>query len=350
MALGYNVPRGRKKGVSPISVAVLALIAAIVVIIIVSLVSLIVSAESKGDVLKLSIEWTAEQNSSDDHAKLTVNLYVNFDDMNVTARKNNTLTVNGQTKTFDSGNIRGSSSKTQKKLLTTQEFEVLRKPGESVNYKVEATWNFNGKTPSGMLETIDFYEIITLDNYSVKMSTPPTVDQTASPDETTPEETTKSPETETTAPPVVQPVVTEPPIVNPELPENAVYKTKEISSISGSKFLNTVANCTVVENGKTDKYGNRLATVTVKLTFEYYSLYMSKREDCVLQVGDKVLNFEIPAINENVPAQHRMVVAELSTDVRVGTKLKIYARIPLVTSYGTETVNDIIIDDVMEIY
>lgn len=349
MASNYTVPKGRKKGVSPIAIAVIVLIVALIAIVIVSFVSSLVSAESKGDVLELSVEWTAEQHGDDDYAKLTVKLYVNFDDMNVTSRKDNTLSVNGKTVTFESGSISGSSTKTMKKLLTTQEFEVLRKPGETVNYVVEAEWNFCGKTQDGMLDVVTLYDIITLDNYSVKMTNPPVVDDTtAADDDTTPEETTSDPEV--TQPPVIDSIVTGKPVINPNLPENALYKNEVFTNETGSKFLSLVADCTAIETGKVDKDGDRVATVKVVLTFEYYSLYMSKREDCVLQVGNKVLNFEVAAINENIPAQHKRVIAELETEVKVGTDLKIYSRVPLVTTYGGERVNDIIIDSVMAIY
>ena len=117
MASHNGVKKGRKRGVSPIAVAVIVLLVAIIAIIIVSFATKLVSAESKGDVLELSVEWTAEQNSDDDYAKLVVNLYVNFNDMKVTTRKDNTLTVNGKTVKFESGNISGTSTKTQKKLL-----------------------------------------------------------------------------------------------------------------------------------------------------------------------------------------------------------------------------------------
>ena len=340
--MNNKVVRRRRRSISVIAVAVFVFLAALLSIIIVSCTSKIVAADAKGTELKLSVSWTATQYTNDNYAELTVTLNLEHNgNLKVSSREKNTLKVGDETVEFKTKSIRENTETLKTEKLYTYTFKVYRVPGTTADIPVEALWNFNGTFNGSKLETVTLSDTITLDNFTVNMKSPVI---TEDPNSTGPDETTEPPETpgpdetteptETTAPPeTTEPpeTTTTTPIPQPvELPEYPVNSELYFVSNTGTKYLKMRANCFIVETGEKDENGNRLATVTVELYFDYYSLDMSKREDCTLIVGNDKINFDIPSIRDFTVQQHTMGIAKHETKALVGDKIEIYAKIPFI--------------------
>lgn len=100
--------------------------------------------------LHMVIEWEAAYASQDaGSVNLTVRVYLQCYSIGVAARDNGTLSIAGQTTTFQTPNIYYNTNDNHYTLLTSRSVTVPKESGSAAEVDISAAWNYKG-TYSGV--------------------------------------------------------------------------------------------------------------------------------------------------------------------------------------------------------
>ena len=283
--------------------------------------------------VELRIEWSAVQNSGETEASVNAKLYLNYTALNIDAVTGNTLTINGDSITFDIPALALESNETKSILLATHTVKIPRKPGESVSCAISASWNYTGLIDGKQSDGLTAFKTAELTDISVGYSAE--TDNT----ETTASEVTTAPVTSPEPPPTTEPS-TEP--VTEAPPEN-FSRTYTLSSETGTG-LDLRAQISAVE-----VEGTGVIKVKALLYLDYYSLYMSERSGCKFTVGDVSTTFTVYAVEESSNIKHSMYLATVELDASYGDVLNVRTNVPFYGIYNEIPLNSIDINGSIEL-
>jgi len=283
-------------------------------------------ATNSGADINLRIEWSVENETEDNKPEVTAKVYLDCYSLSVSARKDNTLSINGNKITFDTPAMKYKDNTFRSVLLAEHSVEINRLPGMVVECEIKADWAFNGVYGGKEVGVLSVSETLIITDNGVTIFGQQTEEI---PEETKPvekvEETEAPPETE--APEI-------PDVVSPE-----VSKVIEVSSETGA-YLDIVCELQVSEF-LTDK--DKL-NVTATLYLEYYSLYLGTKQNCRLTVGDKIVTFNVPAISQEEEKAHRLKLTELTVECAKNKEIAVKATVPFKGKYGAVEIDNLVID------
>ncbi len=307
---------------------------------------------STGKGLSLRIAATAEQDENEGFAVVTVELLLDFDQIDVGYRTMSTLTVNGSTVNFTTQDIASDTPGTER--LYSGKFNVKRTPGTSVQCPIRADWNFRGTADGESLLWLTAQASVTLDDTTVKKSgggtetgaaqTEPVGTEPAEtePAETEPEETgpvetepveTAAPETDPPAPETVPPETDKPDV---EVIDPNAFTTWKIRSDTGT-YLNLIAKCSASEV----KGGYR---ITVNLYLEHSSIFVGSRTGGSIRAAGQTFPYTAPTIEraENDTTETFLGSAEFT--VKRGEAFTVSANYPFNGVYGGTPLPEVVLE------
>lgn len=117
----------------------------------------------------LVCDWTGVQNTGGNYTDITLNVYLRYYNLDVGARTDNTVNINGTSSTFSTDSIyrMGASSYTNK-LLTTKTVRVKHNAdGTKTNVTLSASYHFNGTYAGSSVQWITASTTVNLDPIGV---------------------------------------------------------------------------------------------------------------------------------------------------------------------------------------
>ena len=100
--------------------------------------------EDNGTALKLIIEWEAEYPADSNIVNFTVKLYLRSYTLDVGARENGVLTINGQEKKFSTAEMHLEENKLYMTLFETRSITIDKTGHSELLMDVSASWHFGG--------------------------------------------------------------------------------------------------------------------------------------------------------------------------------------------------------------
>lgn len=301
---------------------------------------------ASGAALSLRFEWSATQVSGSDKAELYVELYLDYNKINVGTRSANTLTAGGQNLVFQTDPISSDTKGTI--LLASNTVTVRRAEGKTATTSLSAGWRFSGTMDGEAVTWLTASDTISLsdDNVTIKepseTSAPPsseTVPETDGPsDPETNRET--SPETEPETIPAPPPETSVPgPVDDPESPflnkfEGALI-TWVMRSDSGTG-LNLYAECAAYEID-IGRY-----QVEMVLYYVHHSMYVSERSGASVTIGGTVFRFTTPPVSADETGQKQYTeIYSAKAEVPSDALFPISAEVPMRIVYSGKNIDSL---------
>ncbi len=314
----------------------------------------------------LRIDWTVTQQDEGD--LVTVKVYLVCSEIAVGARKDGTLTIEGQRKKFKTPAIEMTEKGPHEVLLAEHSAVLARASDKDTVCHVEAAWKINCDVQGE--DTVALYAKKTLQIGKNGVTVDITGTEPAETDSYGAESTGESdvpPATEPSTEDVTDPVVTDPPATEPntegetepvtESPETAPDTTPAteepvdglteesrytVKSSSGT-YIDLV--CEVVVSVAPD--GQRYATAT--LYYDHYSLYSEAKTGGTFHFGGKETTYGVPAISVSEEIKHHRELVSLTVPCQKGQTLTVKAFMPYNGSYAGVVVNNLTIDTVVTV-
>ncbi len=301
---------------------------------------------ASGTALSLRFEWSATQASGSDKAELHVELYLDYNKINVGSRSANTLTAGGQNLVFQTDPI--SSDTKGSVLLASNTVTVRRAEGKTATASLSAGWRFSGTMDGESVTWLTASDTISLSDENVTVtepaetSAPPsseTVPETnpPSPPETDPE---TSAETQPETIPAPPPETSVPgPVVDPDTPflnqfEGALI-TWVMRSDSGTG-LNLYAECAAYEID-IGRY-----QVEMVLYYVHHSMYVSERSGASVTIGGTVFRFTTPPVSADETGQTQYTeIYSAKAEVPSDGPFPVSAEIPMRIVYSGKNIDSL---------
>lgn len=279
-----------------------------------------------GSYLNLRIDWAVEQSDATETADVTAKVYLDCYSIFVGARTNNTVSINGSKKIFETPAMQYEDNTFHSILLTEYTTTVQHISGIATECVIKADWTFNGIYGGKEIGVLEVEKTLVITDNDVTVIGTQKSDDKAAEDISSLD--TVVPETE------------------PQLPETDAVggpeysRIFELSSESGA-YLNLICDIQISDSIENE---NKL-TAVAELYLDYYSLYISEKKDCKFTVGGKIVTFDVPTVSEAENSAHRMTLGKITVECEKDSELAVKAQVPFKGTYGGVVIENLVIDE-----
>ena len=112
----------------------------------------------------LYCEWSASQNAYENYSSVTLDVYLSYYAIDVSAKANSTISINGNTETYTTPAIRDYSSGWKKRHLKSKTVKVEHDGNGNATINLSASWPFNGIYSGVSVGTITATSSVSLDS------------------------------------------------------------------------------------------------------------------------------------------------------------------------------------------
>lgn len=272
-----------------------------------------------GTGLNLVLDWEVARPADSDTVEVSIAVALEHYSLHVGARSV-TLSVGGHAEAVSTPAIHTDNNAVlQTTSLFTDTVSIPRKPGETVEVPIRASWVFNGVYAGKKIDmlTVEKTLIITDDGVAVR-------------DEVTTEAIV------TTAAPVKKPTPSSP--AEPDAAGGPVYSQQWSFRSDNGTWLNLI--CEVQAADSLTAKG--MVDVTFSLVLEHYSLWMSPKTGSITVCGEKTA-FTTPAIAEESNTCHRVTLVTGGFTAAPNQAFDISAEMPFKGTYSGKPLDSVMV-------
>lgn len=270
--------------------------------------------------LKLRVDWETDYTSENDFVTVTAKVYLEHYSIFIGARNNGSVSINGEAITFSTPAINQEANTKKTPLIATHTVQIPYKPGETINADIYAKWHVSGIFNGKKIDWLEVSGKLTFNDSEATVTPGGNITDTNTGNTNNLDG-------------------------NDSAMGGAVISQQDTIKSNTGTYINLRA----VWNASDSLITDGKVTYVVSLYLDYYSLQMRARHGGKITVGDTVVSFNIPGIQETINSKHSILLATATYEATADEKVNISATMPYNGVYGGIKIEDIKLSSIISV-